>query len=188
MSSRFCTSFAVAIILCSCVSAAKSPSGEMQRVARELIDQGTALLRQGRLDEAAAAYTISLEVYPGATAVDGLGCVAFARNDMELAEKLYLRSLAFDPWYVDAARNLAAVYEHTNRAQSARELYQRVLNADPRDARARNNLSAALSDSGDVQGAREQILGAAVVADHPIIRDNLKTLDSIENIHYSEAH
>lgn len=145
--------------------------------AQELIDRGTLLLRQHNYDQAAAAFQLSMEIHPSASALDGLGCVVYAQGNLALAEALFSRALQFDPNYVEAERNLTAVSSRLGRAGEAEARLRKVLLLNPEDFRARNNLAAELYAGGEDMHAREMLLGAALLADHEIIGRNLRELD-----------
>ena len=167
------------LMICGCVQQSQSPSTEHASKARELIGQGTWMLRRGNLAEAQAAFALSLDTAPSAQAFDGLGAVAFRGERYADAEKFFVRAVEFDPTYGRARANLALLYEQQGRAAEARGLFYSALESDPSDAPARNNFGAFLVESGHPsRGLFELRKAHALFADGTIERN----IDKVERM------
>ena len=148
--------------------------------AESLLDQGILKLRQGQLDDAAAAFQVAYEIAPSAGALDGLGCVALLSRNFAQAERLFLRALETEPEYRNALGNLGLLYELTGRRREALQLYQAAIRSNPRNFRFRNNLAALLAEGASSERERAEALNqlreAAALASHPLIMSNLAML------------
>ncbi len=169
----------IALVACSAV---QPVSVDEQQEALALVDKGTLLLRERVLDEAEAAFDVAWQLAKLPAALDGLGCVAFGRENYTAAEQIFAKVYELDPSYTNALVNLAQVYERTGRVALAEGLYQRGLVADPRHFRARNNLAVLIVEHGGdgdrtTRKAREELLRARAVIDHPILEENLRQLE-----------
>ncbi len=155
--------------------AAKKPIPETRyQKALELVDQGTVLLRDRRLDEAEAAFSLAYDVAPLAAALDGRGCVAFLRGEWDRAESFFREAYMADEGYDEAAANLALVLDAQGKAEQAREWYRWYLSRRPEDAAARNNMAALEIDQGsDKSLILRELWRAAAISRHAIIMDNI---------------
>lgn len=144
----------------------------------ELVDQGVAFMRAGRLDEAEAAFRVAVQLSNIPNAYDGLGSVAFLRGNFSRAEKLFLQAYEQDSEYVHSLGNLALLYEFAGEKALAEQLYQRAIEEDPENFRVRNNFAVFVYEhyrGEDMRGrARRELLGAKALADHPAIEKNLR--------------
>jgi tetratricopeptide (TPR) repeat protein len=146
--------------------------------AIKLVDAGTLALRQGRLKQAEAAFNMALEISPLPAAIDGLGCVAFLRGDLDTAQRYFLMAYKRDPKYANALGNLALVYERQGDMAAARRIYERALREGPKNYRARNNFAVMLYEDGlgsaeDKDQARLELRKALTLAEHPVIKNNV---------------
>jgi len=146
------------------------------------VGKGVLALRAGNLEEASAAFNLAKELYPSASAADGLGCVAFRRKDYRQAEQHFLKALEMDESYASAHANLALLYELKNSRKKALGNYLKALQLQPSNYRSRNNYAAHLYDSNLVDLARHELLKAKIVrgVDEPIVH-NLKETESNES-------
>ena len=154
---------------------------EDQSEALRQVDQGTLYLRQRDLDKAEASFRVANETVPTlASALDGLGCVAFLRGNYKDAEEYFWRAYEVDSSYNNSLGNLALLYETTGDKQKAAQLYSRALQEDPRNFRARNNYAGFLVSSGNnqkIKRAQDELLKAKMLLNHPLISRNLENLD-----------
>lgn len=152
-------------------------SEERYQRALELVDQGTLFLRDNRLDEAQASFSLAYDMASLAAALDGQGCVAFLRGDWDRAERFFREAYMADGEYDEAAANLALVLDAQGKPEQAREWYTWYLSRHPEDAAARNNRAALeIDQGGDKVLILQELLRAAAVSRHDIILDNITRL------------
>lgn len=155
----------------------RSVPEERYRQALELVDQGTAHIRQGKLKEANLAFSTAEELAPLAAAVDGQGCVALLLGEFERAEGLFLRAYDMDETYDRALANLALLQDIRGSDEEAIKLYNRAIERLPELVTARNNRAALEYDrSGRKIEALQELEKAKLIAEHPIISENLVRL------------
>jgi Flp pilus assembly protein TadD len=112
-----------------------------------LVGRALQLHREGRLDEAARAYSAILERAPGhPVATHYLGMVAWVKGDRIEAERLLRASIEADARVPDFHSNLAMLLRDTGRHDEAIAGYRRALSVDPGWFEAHNNLALALED------------------------------------------
>jgi len=159
------------------------PSITQQQRALELIDQGALHLRQGELDRAKAAFTVAKNLAPLPQALDGLGAAAFLAGDYAAAQRYFVGAYKLDPSYSEALANLAILYEALEFTKEAQILYRRAISENPENYRARNNFAASLYDHNKIElnEVRSELLRAEALVQHPLILDNLKIIEDLEN-------
>lgn len=170
------SNIAALVVTAGCSLATAIPEARFT-AADELVDVGTAFLRQRRLEEAERAFELASELAPSAAAVDGRGCVALIRGDYPQAERFFEQAYWMDAGYDEALINLGLVLELQGDAAGARLNYLKYLEKHPESPAARNNLAALEYDAGrDTIGTARELAKARVLSDHRIINDNLATL------------
>ena len=167
-----------AVLMAAC-SALPPPDPVRVSEARELVDAGVAELRQGKVDQAKAAFAMAADLVPLPEAIDGLGCAALRGGDLRSAQAYFLAAYEQDNEYAPALAHLAFLYETQGYTKEAERLYASALAADPRLFRDRNNFTAFLYDNGkaDRAAARHELLKARAIVPHPVIEENLNVLD-----------
>ena len=100
---RSCAAGCVSILaLMSVIAIGIWLGGRMDPAAKTQLDVGDTLYREGRFDEAEAAFLNTLELDPQNPAVlEKLGLIALWRNDTEEAESYFEDALSHTPWYRD---------------------------------------------------------------------------------------
>lgn len=170
----------ILIILCMfCVSCVPmvQPSFDDETQATRLVDEGLLHLRVNDLERAEASFNLALELVVSAAAIDGLGCVAFMREDYNAAEKLFWEAYETDRTYNNPLSNLALVYEKTGNKQKAREMYDRALKEDPKNFRMRNNYAVHLvEDNASKDEVSSELFKAQALFNHRLIYGNIATL------------
>ncbi len=168
--------FTLLLSLSGCVFGGKLPQEQHDR-AMQLVDQGVTQLRQGRLNEALAAFTMAYEIAPVAAAVDGQGCVAVLEGRYSDAEMLFNRAYEMDGKYDNALGNLALLMELTGRQDKAKELYNQVVALFPEHPGFRNNRAVLEYNQGERKMLVVQELEKAdLVAEHRVVKANLERL------------
>ena len=154
-----------------------SPSLNDQQQALNLIDQGTLLLRQGEAIKAQAAFEVANELAPSGAALDGLGCVAFANGDLDLAEEFFRAAYSYYPDYKNSLGNLATVLAKKGNLTAATELYLLAVRENPENFRFRNNFAGHLVDlkqEGYKDQAKSEMWKAGALTRHPIVLSNME--------------
>lgn len=145
--------------------------------AGQLVDQGVFLLREGQLDKSESAFKVSLEISPSAAALDGLGCVAFLRGDLSLAEGLFNRAIGSDNNYYRALANLALVYDSRGEYEKAKRLFEIAIANEPDEPRMRNNFAVFIQERNKGSKlVKEQLLKAERLIPHPLITNNINEI------------
>lgn len=150
-----------------------------QHEVLRLIDQGTLYLRSEDLENAEASFKVASEIMESAAVYDGLGCVALLKGYYHDAEGYFWRAYEIDSTYNNSLGNLALLYEITGRTAKAKELYARSLMEDPKNFRARNNYAGFLADKGGIADSKQaisELMKARMLAQHPLILDNIEQL------------
>lgn len=176
-------------ILVGCArSAPLSPEEQTLREQRirQLLSSGNRSLRAGDegLDAALASYTIARELAPEDPRVlDGLGCVAWRKGNIDMAEMYFRRAAELDSRYDRPVAHLALVAEARGHRRAALGLLVRAVQMNPLSFRARNDFAAEIlriHRSGKELGeAHREILKALELAgpDEPVLRFNLEELN-----------
>jgi len=101
------------------------------------------LLRLGRLGEAQKALKPLVDRFPGsADAYYQKAVLEVARNDLEMAEASFRKTLELSPRHLAALNDLAVLLMRTGRQEEARQMLETVLALRPDDEVARRNLEA----------------------------------------------
>lgn len=139
-----------------------------------LVDKATWYLRQGKLNQAQAAYEVANQITPAAQVYDGLGAVAMLRGNTSQAESLFKAALRLDPNYSEALGNLALLYDQSARPALAAKYYELAVSANPANFRVRNNYAVfRFEQDGSAQAAEHALFSANALVEHPIIEKNL---------------
>jgi len=104
------------------------------------------LHRQGRLQEAAAAYAAICQAGPVApAALHGLGVIACQQGDLARGAQLFRQAVASHAGYVPAWKDLGAALREMGDAAAAAGCFEKALAIAPGDADAYNSRGEALS-------------------------------------------
>ncbi len=177
----------VAVLVMGCVPM-QGPSSQEHAQALKLVDQGVLALRAGDLDAALASFQMADELSPIAAAIDGLGCVALLKGDLDTSERLLWQAYNMDQSYDNALTNLALLYELRGDKARAEELYKQALQAEPGNFRARSNFVVLMHDNisrgAHLQGSASadpqveaELRKTYALAPHPIVAHNLERLN-----------
>lgn len=166
---------AIAIIGCS---VQEPPSSAARHRAGELIDQGVIALENGDLERAQAAFEVAGEVAQIPQSADGLGCVAFLKGDLDLAERYFLQAYDIDPTYDHVLGNLALLYEERGETERAHQFYESALTRSPESFQYRNNFAVFLEQRLQAKAeARAQLKKGEALLPHPLIEANLEAIE-----------
>lgn len=167
------------LLLLACATAHKPTPDDLTKALR-LIDQGTAHIRQGDLDQAQAAFEVAYELAELSAAVDGLGCVSFLKGDLLAAEQYFVKAYQMDENYAHSLGNLALLHESEQSFLSAQKLHYRAVEENPKNHRFRNNLAVFLSESPyqeESEQTKKELLKAQALVNHPLISNNLAIIE-----------
>jgi protein O-GlcNAc transferase len=128
---------------------------------------GTALRNTGRVQEAVAAYTRSVEAQDNALARENLAVLLFLRGEPGRSMEHAQRSIELDPNRAQAYCFFALSLVETGRVQEALEPAQRAVAIDPNLLDARSALSEILRSLGDPAGAERE--ARAAIALNPAV-------------------
>lgn len=126
---------------------------EAFKVSRQVLDQGHASFRAGKLELAEQQYALAVELGREAEGLDALGCLAYARGDPSTAERYFREAIEVQPHFAPAYGHLAQVLEDRGALQSAEELYQRGISIKPSDAELRFTYAQFLGRHGRQEDA-----------------------------------
>ncbi len=122
-----------------------SPAGSLD----SLLERGASLQRDGRLDEASAAYSEIQSRWPdNFDAMHLLGVIALQRGDLDAAQDLIQRALTRNPDDVAALGNLGTSYLRAGRLEPALRWFERALQLQPDSSIAITNAASALHNLG----------------------------------------
>jgi len=132
---------------------------------RAMVEQGIALARQGRIDDAVHAYERAIATEPGlAEAHYNLGIAHRAQGRMADAAACWRRAIALRPDFVPAHNNLGSALLELGQVDAAIAAHRRALEIDPRSLPALINLGNALRRSGRAEDAAQVYRGALALA------------------------
>jgi predicted O-linked N-acetylglucosamine transferase (SPINDLY family) len=127
---------------------------KMAAQADAALQQGMALHRQYRLDEAGVLYEQVLQSYPGNfRAVYLLGIVALQKNDPARADGLLARAAAIDPQSASAHNDYGRAQNLLGRLEQALAAFERAIAINPDHSAAHINRSDALNDLKQFEAA-----------------------------------
>jgi Flp pilus assembly protein TadD len=153
-------------------------SPQRRRMAVQLVDRGTLLLREKRFTEAQAAFEAAYELAPLPAALDGQGCSAFHRGDLIGAEQLFRQAYSMDVNYDEALANLGLVLALQGRGEEASAVYRSYLARRPDAAHVRNNLIVLEYERGEAtMRVVSELRKASLLTNHGVIAENLRTLE-----------
>ncbi|TPW12829.1 MAG: hypothetical protein FD129_1391, partial [bacterium] len=108
--------------------------------ARSQVNLGIVLAKEGRMEEAEAAFRRALAADPNdRTAVSNLATAQIRREEFASAESLLVRLLSADPGYTLGWNNLAICHQRQGRMEEALASYGRAIQLQPSDQRSRMN-------------------------------------------------
>jgi tetratricopeptide (TPR) repeat protein len=136
-----------------------------------LNNQGTALVQQGKLEEAIAHFKKSLEIAPSnAEALNNLGNALAMQGADDAAIAQYEKALAIRPGYNSAHYNLGNMLLKHGRLDEAIAHFKKSLEIAPEHAESLNGLGYALVLKGDLNGAMACFEKAAALSLDPLAR------------------
>jgi tetratricopeptide (TPR) repeat protein len=118
------------------------------------LNLGSALLRQGKLDDGVACCHRALELDPKlALAHDNLGVALERQGNLDEAMARHRRAIELDPAYALAHNNLGTVLHRQGKLGEAANCFRQAIQLNPKAPLAHNNLGHTLWKQGKVDGA-----------------------------------
>jgi tetratricopeptide (TPR) repeat protein len=152
------------VLLCGLALAAcggPGSSGSGNETAADALNRGLQAHAAGKLDEAVAAYFVTLSKDPkNQFAYYNLGEIAQRQNKLVTADGFYRLALDLDPKMESALFNLAIVRTSAGATQEAVALYRQVIAVNPNNAAAHFNLGLLLRQLGQTADAQQELATA----------------------------
>ena len=163
-------------VFSACFSLKPDPTVDELVKARQFVEMGTMQLLQGQLDEAEATFELANEIAELPETVDGLGCVAFMRQDFKEAHRLYWKAHELDPDYAEAIEHLALMYDVLGFDDEADIMYKRALAMDPTLFQGHNNRAVFMAEKnkGFHKEIQNSFLKSQALLDNVIVRENIE--------------
>jgi len=115
---------------------------------------GTALKRQGKIQEAAAHFTKALQIKSTfAEPYNNLGTVLDQQGKTQEAAAHFIKALQIKPNYAEPYNNLGILLAQQGKLQEAAAHFTKALQIKPNDAKTHNNLGTVLAQQGKIQEA-----------------------------------
>jgi Tfp pilus assembly protein PilF len=116
---------------------------------------GSALLQEGRLEEARKEFAEALRLNPNHTSAhNNLGLLLLRQGALEDAWKEFSEVLRLNPNHADAHNNLGLILLRQGRTEEARQEFSEAVRLNPDFGEAHNNLGVVLQSQGQLDGAR----------------------------------
>ncbi len=165
---------AVVVAVAACASTAVKPSATAPDVdpkdplaATRLMQQGLALVSEGKVKEGLEKYRVALKLQPTNPTIQNLiGVAELRQGDATKAIDSFNRALALAPQYSDARNNRGAAYVQLGQLSMAEADFLAVLGDSTHANRASVyfNLGSLYLRRGDLAAAEENLRRAAVPA------------------------
>ena len=122
---------------------------------------GSALLKSGKIDEAAQAFEVIIEKWPEIhVAYIKMGVIKNKMKDYQAAEKFLRFSEKDDPQNTDILYNISVALSGQEKYEAAIEYYRKLLRKSPHHANAMNNLGVILQKLNRHEDSVEEFLRA----------------------------
>lgn len=158
--------------LAGLISAAAPDNAKAQMAA------GALLMRQGKNDEAMAAFQKALKAEPNNVGAHFQVGMILLKHDKPLdAEKEFREAIRIDPKHLDSRFGLAAALQKTATLDQAAAEYQEIIKIDPMNAEAHNNLGIVYDAQGSKDKAMEEFHRAVEMdPENKAAQENLDSL------------
>lgn len=168
--------FIVAAMMVGCVPV--MPHRHAIEEGSRLLGEGMVALRRGELHQADTAFRLAWELTQSPQALDGRGCVALLRGDIDEARQWFTALTTRFPDYLQGQVHLGMVYEKGGDLRQAEALYRRVLTLDRSNVSARMNLIAVQYRLGKVsrEQVEEELRGLQLLDNQPFLAVNLQRM------------
>ena len=156
----------VALTLCALLPGAARGQNKAADAAAQQNARGTALLKEGKFEEATAELQKAAEAAPTSAVIQSNLAYAYDRQGRtEEAVAAYRKALELDPANAIVRNNLANLYGKQGLYEDAAREFEDLVQRDPANATAKANLDAMLKNKAVLQERKEQVSSAVQGAD-----------------------
>ena len=122
------------------------------------VKTGETLFSEGKVEEAEKCFLDLLKKEPtNAEAINDLGVIQHAKGNLQEAEDLFLKALAFKKDFLDALLNLADLYQNTKRWGDAAIQLKKCIAVKTQEPNFYNQLGIVYFEMGNIEKARDSL-------------------------------
>jgi len=151
----------IALTLCALLPGAARGQDKAADAAAQQNARATALIKEGKFEEAAAELQKAAEAAPKSAVIQSNLAYAYDRQGrVEEAVAAYRKALELDPKNVTVRNNLANLYSKQGLYDDAAKELEDLVQRDPANATAKTNLENALKNKAIMQQRQDQASAA----------------------------
>jgi Flp pilus assembly protein TadD len=156
----------IALTLCALLPGAARGQNKAADAAAQQNARGTALLKDGKFEEAVAELQKAADAAPTSAVIQSNLAYAYDRQGKtEEAVAAYRKALELDPKNTIVRNNLANLYSKQGLYEDAAREYEDLVQRDPGNTTAKANLDAMVKNKTVLQERKEQVSSAVQGAD-----------------------
>jgi superkiller protein 3 len=156
----------IALTLCALLPGAARGQNKAADAAAQQNARGTALLKDGKFEEAVAELQKAADAAPTSAVIQSNLAYAYDRQGKtEEAVAAYRKALELDPKNTIVRNNLANLYSKQGQYEDAAREYEDLVQRDPGNTTAKANLDAMVKNKTVLQERKEQVSSAVQGAD-----------------------
>ena len=156
----------IALTLCALLPGAARGQNKAADAAAQQNARGTALLKDGKFDEAVAELQKAADAAPTSAVIQSNLAYAYDRQGRtEDAVAAYRKALELDPANTIVRNNLANLYSKQGQYEDAARELEDLVQRDPGNATAKANLEAMQKNKAVLQERKDQVSSALQGAD-----------------------
>jgi Flp pilus assembly protein TadD len=156
----------IALTLCALLPGAARGQNKAADAAAQQNARGTALLKDGKFEEAVAELQKAADAAPTSAVIQSNLAYAYDRQGRtEEAVAAYRKALELDPKNTIVRNNLANLYSKQGQYEDAAREYEDLVQRDPGNTTAKANLDAMVKNKTVLQERKEQVSSALQGAD-----------------------
>jgi len=156
----------IALTLCALLPGAARGQNKAADAAAQQNARGTALLKDGKFDEAVAELQKAADAAPTSAVIQSNLAYAYDRQGKtEEAVAAYRKALELDPKNTIVRNNLANLYSKQGLYEDAAREYEDLVQRDPGNTSAKANLDAMVKNKTVLQERKDQTASAVQGAD-----------------------
>jgi len=156
----------IALTLCALLPGAARGQNKAADAAAQQNARGTALLKDGKFEEAVAELQKAADAAPTSAVIQSNLAYAYDRQGKtEEAVAAYRKALELDPKNTIVRNNLANLYSKQGQYEDAAREYEDLVQRDPGNTTAKANLDAMVKNKTVLQERKDQTSSAVQGAD-----------------------